>query len=290
MKQIQWFPGHMAKARRQVEEKLGLVDIVFELLDARIPLSSANPMLSDIIKNKPRLVILNKADLADPAEVAAWIAFFRAKGRAAIATNALAGDPKPEVIRASRIVLKDVLEREAERGMKTRPIRALVVGIPNVGKSQFINRLAGRAATQTGDKPGVTKAQQYVRVADELELLDNPGILWPKFEDPSAGLNLALVGSIKDDILPLEEVVQGGIRFLSSTYPGVLEKRYGIDRVDPEDFAGTLDRIGRRRGALIAGHGVDYERVIRLFLHDLRNQKFGRLTLEKAPADDPVRP
>ena len=289
MKQIQWFPGHMAKARRLVEEKLGLVDIVFELLDARIPFSSANPMLSDIIGNKPRLAILNKSDLADPAAVDAWIAWFQRHGRAAVAANSLEGDPKPEIIRAARLVLREVFAREAERGMKTRPIRALVVGIPNVGKSQFINRLAGRAATQTGDKPGVTKAQQYVRVADELELLDNPGILWPKFDDPKVGLNLALVGSIKDDVLPLEDVVHGGIRFLSAAYPGVLERRYGLDHVDPEDLPGTLDAIGRRRGALIAGHGVDYERVIRLFLHDLRNQKFGRLTFERAPADDEVR-
>ncbi len=288
MKQIQWFPGHMAKARRLVEEKLGLVDIVFELLDARIPLSSANPMLGEIIKNKPRLIILNKADLADPNDVADWIGHFRRIGRAAVATNSLTGDPKPEIIKASRAVLREQLAKDIERGMQERSIRALVVGIPNVGKSQFINRLAGRAATQTGDKPGITTKQQYVRVADELELLDNPGILWPKFEDPNVGLNLALLGSIKDDILPLEEVVQAGIRFLHREYPGALEARYDLSHVNPDDFVGTLDAIGRRRGCLISGHGIDYERVIRLFLYDLRNQKFGRITFEKAPVDGRV--
>jgi len=275
----------MAKARRLVEEKLGLVDIVFELLDARIPVSSANPMLADIIKAKPRLIILNKADLADPKDVADWIGHFRRTGRHAVAVDSLHGDPKPQIIAESRRVLADALTREVAKGMREHPIRALIVGIPNVGKSAFINRLAGRPATLTGDKPGVTKSQQYVRVADELELLDNPGILWPKFEDPQVGLNLALLGSIKDDILPLEEVVHAGIRFLSSAYPGVIEKRFGIGPFDPEDLAGVLDAIGRKRGCLIAGHGVDYERVVRLFLHELRNQKFGRLTFERSPAD-----
>ncbi|MCK7486452.1 MAG: ribosome biogenesis GTPase YlqF [Bacillus subtilis] len=269
MKQIQWFPGHMAKARRLVEEKLGLVDIVFELLDARIPVSSANPMLAEIIKNKPRLIILNKADLADPKDVADWIGYFHRNGKAAVATNSLTGDPKPEIIKAARVALREQLAKDIERGMQERSIRALVVGIPNVGKSQFINRLAGRPATQTGDKPGITKKQQYVRVADELELLDNPGILWPKFDDPNVGMNLALLGSIKDEILPLEDVVQGGIRFLAREYPGALEARYQLEHVDWNDFAATLDAIGRRRGCLIAGHGVDYERVIRLFLYDL---------------------
>jgi len=288
MKQIQWFPGHMAKARRLVEEKLGLVDIVFELLDARIPVSSANPMLGEIIKNKPRLIILNKADLADPKDVADWIGHFRRNGRAAVATNSLTGDPKPEIIREARIALREQLAKDIERGMQERSIRALVVGIPNVGKSQFINRLAGRSATQTGDKPGITKKQQYVRVADELELLDNPGILWPKFDDPNVGMNLALVGDVKDEILPLEEVVQAGIRLLHRDYPGVLEARYSLEHVNPDDFVGTLDAIGRRRGCLIAGHGIDYERVIRLFLYDLRNQKFGCITFEKAPVDGRV--
>ena len=280
----------MAKARRQVEEKLGLVDVVFELLDARAVRASQNPELARIIQTKPRLVVLNKADLADPAENRRWVDFFRSQGIPAVASNALTDDLEAAITPLVAEVTASIREKAKARGMKERPARVMILGIPNVGKSQFINRLAGRAKTKTGDRPGVTKIQQVLKVGDAFELLDNPGILWPKFEDPAVGLNLALVGSIKDDILPLEDVVQGGIRFLSSAYPGTLEKRYGIDRVDPEDFAGTLDRIGRRRGALIAGHGVDYERVIRLFLHDLRNQKFGRLTLEKAPADASVRP
>ncbi len=285
MKQIQWFPGHMAKARRLVEEKLGFVDLVFELLDARIPVSSANPMLDDIIKAKPRLIVLNKADLADPKDVADWIGHFRKIGRPAVAVNSLAGDPKKEIIAVSKRILKDALAKEAAKGMKDHPIRALVVGIPNVGKSAFINRLAGRPATQTGDKPGVTKSQQYIKVASELELLDNPGILWPKFDDPEVGIRLALLGSIKDDILPLEEIVHSGIRFLAANYPGVIEKRFGIAAFDPEDLAGVLEAIGRKRGCLIAGHGVDYDRVVKLFLFELRNQKFGKLTFEKAPRD-----
>jgi ribosome biogenesis GTPase A len=275
----------MAKARRLVEEKLGFVDIVFELLDARIPLSSANPMLAEIIGAKPRLTILNKADLADPADVAGWMDRYRREGRIAVATDSTKGEFKAQVIAASRRALADVIAKEEARGMRQRPIRAMVVGIPNVGKSAFINRLAGRSATQTGDKPGITKAQQYVRVADELELLDNPGILWPKFEDPQVGIHLALLGSIKDDILPLEDVVREGIRILEEQYPGAIARRFDVGPIDPNDFIGVLEAIGRRRGCLIAGHGVDYERVIRLFLHELRNQKFGRITLEKAPAD-----
>jgi ribosome biogenesis GTPase A len=283
MAQIQWFPGHMAKARRQVEEKLSLVDIIFVLLDARIPFSSENPMIFDIIKDKPILYILNKSDLADQRELTRWLDVYKRRGMKAVAINSIEGDSSNVIIPASKSILQPLFAKEQSRGMKERPFRAMVVGIPNVGKSAFINRLAKRPAAATGDKPGVTKAQKYIRVGDDLELLDNPGILWPRFEDPEVGLKLALVGSIKDDILPLDEVAIYGIKYLSKWYPGRIETRYGIEKVDPEDVNRTLDAIGKKRGAILPGNYIDYDRVIKLFLFEFRNQKFGKICLEKAP-------
>jgi len=279
--QIQWFPGHMAKARRLVEAKMGLVDIVFELLDARIPKSSANPVIAEIIKNKPRLIILNKADLADPNELNKWLYYYKKQGFNAITTNSLAGDSIKKVLPECDKVLANIVAKEAAKGLKPRAYRAMVLGIPNVGKSAFINRLAKRNAAKTGDKPGITQAQQYIKVSDKLELLDNPGILWPKFEDPHVGMKLSLIGSIKDEILPLEEIVAYGIKYLTHYYPGLIEKRYQIDTIDLNDLLHIYDAIGRNRGCLLSGNQIDYERVMHIFLDDLRHQKIGNLSFDK---------
>jgi len=279
--QIQWFPGHMVTARRQVEEKIGLVDIIFELLDARIPLSSANPVIQTIIKKKPRLIILNKADLADPKELMKWLNYYKKQGFHAVTINSIEGDSYRKVFPECEKILAEMRGKEASKGMLPRAYRAMVLGIPNVGKSAFINRLANRNAAKVGDKPGVTKSQQYIKVGDKLELLDNPGILWPKFDDPSVGMKLSLVGSIKDEILPLEDIVAYGIRYLAKNYPGLIEKRYNIHPVDPDHLLAVYDEIGRNRGCLLPGNEVDYERVMKIFLDDLRHQKIGNISFEK---------
>lgn len=282
MKQIQWFPGHMAKARRLIEEKLPIIDIVYELLDARIPESSRNPMLGDIIKNKPKLVILNKADLADETKTNEWILKYEKQGINCIAVNSLTGNALNIVYKKTLEILKPLIDKEAKKGMKARSYRAIVIGIPNVGKSQFINNLAGKNKVKTGNIPGVTKVQSYIKTQKDLLLLDNPGVLWPKFENEEVSFNLALLGSIKDDILPLDEVCIYGINFIAKHYPNKLKERYGItieDEINPIDI---MDQIGLRRGCKISGGEIDYDRVINLFLYDLRNLKLGRITFEDA--------
>ncbi len=281
MSQIQWFPGHMAKAKRLVEEKLPLVDIVYELRDARIPISSANPMLDDIIKNKPRLVLLNKADLADKAVTNKFLAFYEASGIPALAINSLTGNPLTEILAKTNEILTTLREKEEKKGMKPRAFRGMVLGIPNVGKSQFINRLAGKNKAKTGNLPGITKTQVYLRAGKNLDLLDNPGILWPKFEDKTVGLNLALVGSIKDDIFVPDEVVLYGLRFLAANYPTRLISRYNLENISLDDPLILLEAIGKNRGCLLQGGTIDYDRVHKLFLYDFRNQMFGPLSLER---------
>jgi len=282
MNPIQWFPGHMAKARRQVEEKLGLVDVVFELLDARAVRASQNPELARIIKDKPRLVVLNKADLADPAENRRWVDFFRSQGIVAIAANALTDDLEAAITPLVAEITADLRAKAKTRGMKDRPARVMILGIPNVGKSQFINRLAGRAKTKTGDRPGVTKIQQVLKVGDAFELLDNPGILWPKFEDPDVAFKLALIGSIKDDLLPLDEVMMFGLNLLSKRYPARLKERYSLTEL-PDEPQALIDAIGKSRGALLKGGEVDVDRVVKFVLADIRESKFGRISFDKAP-------
>ncbi|MGD9910515.1 MAG: ribosome biogenesis GTPase YlqF [Candidatus Izemoplasmatales bacterium] len=282
MKQIQWFPGHMAKARRQVEEKLQMVDIVYELLDARIPYSSENPMMAEIIKDKPRLLILNKTDLADELETKNWIQYYSSIGLTAIAVSSTQGSPLKEVLSKSKELLKDLFEKETRRGLKSRSIRAMIIGIPNVGKSQFINRLAGKNKAKTGDKPGLTKTQVYLKAGDELELLDNPGILWPKFEDEKSAFHLALLGSIKEDILPLDEVCIYGLNFLIKNYPKRLKEKYKLDTLEHESIVEIIDQIGMNRGCIYKKGEIDYDRVYKLFLYDFRNMGFGYITIERA--------
>ncbi|MDP4083017.1 MAG: ribosome biogenesis GTPase YlqF [Bacillota bacterium] len=277
---IQWFPGHMAKARREVTEKLKLVDIIFELVDARIPYSSRNPMIDEIIQHKPRLVLLNKADMADKVVTKEWIRFFAEKGVTALAINSQAGEGMKGIVQASHLILKEKFDRLKSKGVKPRAIRAMIVGIPNAGKSTLINRLAKKNIAKTGNTPGVTKSQQWIKVGKELELLDTPGILWPKFEDQNVGLKLAVTGAIKDTLLNLQDLAVYSMRFLESSYPSRLKERYNLASV-PEDIVELFDHIGHLRGCLMGGGLVDYDKVAELVIREIRSEKFGPLTFER---------
>ncbi|NHM29775.1 ribosome biogenesis GTPase YlqF [Neobacillus terrae] len=280
---IQWFPGHMAKARREVTEKLKLVDIVFELVDARIPYSSRNPMIDEIIQRKPRLVLLNKADMADREITKEWISFFSEKGIRAIAINAQAGVGMRDIVQASHDILKEKFDKLKAKGVNPRAIRAMIVGIPNSGKSTLINRLAKKNIARTGNMPGVTKAQQWIKVGKELELLDTPGILWPKFEDQEIGRKLAVTGAIKDALLNLQDLTLYALRFLEEHYPERLKERYQFETV-PEDPVELFDHIGKLRGSLMGGGLVDYDKTAELVIREIRSEKFGPLSFER-PSD-----
>lgn len=274
---IQWFPGHMAKAKREVSEKLKFVDIVFELVDARLPLSSRNPLLDQILQQKPRLVILNKADLADPEQTQKWQSYFEAKGFAALAMNALENQGTKKIVAKAKTVLADKFARDKARGIKPRAIRAMVIGIPNVGKSTLMNRLVGKKIAQTGNKPGVTKGQQWLRSGSELELLDTPGILWPKFEDPEIGKKLALTGAIKDQLLHLDDIALFGLDFFTRYYPGRVAKRYHLELVDEQlPLPDLLMLITEKRG-----FRDDYDRGSELVVVEIRQSKLGPFTLDR---------
>lgn len=276
---IQWFPGHIARARREVTEKLKLVDIVFELVDARIPQSSSNPMLKDIIQNKPRLVLLNKADIADQTITDEWIDYYMERKQLALAVNSHSRSSVQAIVKSSQEILHEKFERMRARGRKPRAIRAMIVGIPNVGKSTLINRLAGRNIAKTGNNPGVTKAQQWIKVGKELELLDTPGILWPKFDDEKVGYKLALTGAIKDSILNLQDIALFGLQFLRKRYPDRLKERYQLEQI-PEDIGDLFYQIGEKRGCLMAGGVINEEKTAEIIMKDIRSQKFGLLSME----------
>ena len=276
---IQWFPGHMAKARREVTEKLKLVDIIFELVDARLPLSSRNPMIDEVVGQKIRLLILNKADMADDFQTKKWIQYFENEGHRAIAINSFEGKGLQLVTKAAAELLEEKWERMRSRGIKPRAIRAMIVGIPNVGKSTLINRLAKKNLAKTGNTPGVTKAQQWIKVGKELELLDTPGILWPKFEDQSVGYKLALTGAIKDTITNMEDLAVYGLRFLAEHYPKRMEERYRLTEVD-EDLVQTFDHIGKLRRTFAGGGEIDYDQVAELVVRDIRGEHLGKLTFD----------
>ena len=276
---IQWFPGHMAKARREVTEKLKLVDIIFELVDARLPLSSRNPMIDEVIHQKPRLIILNKMDMADETETKKWIRYFEGQGARAVAINSLEGRGLQSVTKASKEILEDKWNRMIAKGIKPRAIRAMIVGIPNVGKSTLINRLSKKSLAKTGNMPGVTKAQQWIKVGKEIELLDTPGILWPKFEDQEIGYKLAVTGAIKDSVIQMQELAIYALKFLEQRYPERLKERYGIDGVD-EEIVKTFDAIGKRRSFVSPGGEVDYEMTAEAIVRDIRNQYLGRVTFD----------
>ncbi|GEK30275.1 ribosome biogenesis GTPase A [Kurthia zopfii] len=276
---IQWFPGHMAKARRQVTENLKLVDIVFELIDARLPMSSRNPMLDDIIHQKTRLLILNKADMADETQTKRWIEYFKEKGHHAVAVNSLDSKGLKRVTKAAEEVLKPKWDRMRAKGLKTRAIRAMIVGIPNVGKSTMINRLAKKNVARTGNTPGITRSQQWIKVEKELELLDTPGILWPKFEDQEVGYKLAVTGAIKDTIMNMDDLAIYGLNFLAKHYPKRLEERYKITEV-AEEVVETYNHIGKLRNVKAAGGEIDYDQVSELIIRDIRNEYLGTLTFD----------
>lgn len=275
---IQWFPGHMAKARREVTEKLKLIDIVFELVDARLPLSSRNPMIDEIIQQKPRIILLNKADLADSEWTKEWIAYFKSRQLPAIAINSQEGQGLSQIMNKTKELLKEKFDRMRARGIKPRAVRAMIVGIPNVGKSTLINRLAKRNIAKTGNTPGVTKAQQWIKVGKELELLDTPGILWPKFEDEEVGYKLALTGAIKDSIINLQDVAAYGLRFLKEHYPERLTERY---QIDPHlEIIEMFDAIGKLRGCLLKGGEIDYDKTTDIIIRDIRSERLGKLTFD----------
>lgn len=276
---IQWFPGHMAKARREVEEKLKLVDFVIELVDARAPLSSQNPMLQQTLQNKTKMIVLMKKDLADPNETEKWLSRFKEKGNEAIAVNVNNKADMKQVIRLGKELSKKKMESLAKKGINSRPARAMIIGIPNVGKSTLINRLAGRKVAVTGDRPAVTKQQLWIKVKNDFELLDTPGILWPKFEDQLVGYRLAAIGTIKDQLLILQDIAAFVINYMQKYYPEQLEDRFSIDR-NMEDMWEIFRSIGKQRGALESGGNVNFDKVSDIFLRDLRTGKIGNITLE----------
>lgn len=275
---IQWYPGHMTKARRMMQENIKLVDLVIELVDARVPLSSRNPDIDDLGRNKARLLLLNKSDLADEAANEAWSAYFRAKGFQVVKLNSRSGAGFKSVNAAVQEACKEKIERDRRRGILNRPVRAMVAGIPNVGKSTFINSFAGKACTKTGNKPGVTKGAQWVRLNKQVELLDTPGILWPKFEDQEVGIKLAMIGSIKEEILNIEELALELLKLLKSRYSGTINERYGADESLGE--VELLGEIAKRRGCLMKGGEPDLTKAAAILLEDFRSGKLGKITLE----------
>ena len=277
--QFQWYPGHMTKAKRQMQEDIKLVDLVIELVDARIPMSSRNPDIDELGKNKARLILLNKADLADECQNLAWMDFFEKKGYFVVRMDARSKAHMKPVNSVIMDACKEKIERDRRRGIKNRPVRAMVVGIPNVGKSTFINSFAGKACAKTGNKPGVTKGKQWIRLNKSVELLDTPGILWPKFEDQSVGLKLALIGSIKDEILNIDEMSMELIKYLQKDYADALRERYGLDACD--DPLSVLAGIAAKRACVKKGGEPDFSKAAALVLDEFRSGTIGRITLEK---------
>ena len=276
--QYQWYPGHMSKAKRQIQDELKLVDVIIELVDARIPYSSKNPDIEKFAGNKPRVLLLNKADLADEVRTKEYKAYYEKKGYFVLTVNSKAGSGVKNVLNVVKEACKEKRERDLKRGIIGRPLRAMIVGIPNVGKSTFINSYAGKACAKTGNKPGVTKGKQWIRLNKNVELLDTPGILWPKFEDQMVGLRLALVGSIKDEILNIDELSIELIKILTEYYPGVLAERYSVDEaVEPVKI---LEGIAENRKCISKGNELDYSKAATLLIDEFRSGKLGKITLE----------
>ncbi len=275
---FQWYPGHMTKAKRMMQENIKLIDIVVELVDARVPLSSKNPDIDDFARNKFRVILLNKTDLADAAATAKWEEYFKNKGFAVAKVNSQRGTGVKAVNGVIMDACKEKIERDRRRGIKNRPIRAMIVGIPNVGKSTFINSFAGKACAKTGNKPGVTKGKQWIKLNKNIELLDTPGILWPKFDDQMIGLRLALIGSIKDELLNRSEMAIELISYLQGVYPGLLAQRYEVD--ETADRVVVLEEIAKNRKCLAKGGEYDLDKAAILLLEEFRSGKIGHITLE----------
>lgn len=275
---IQWFPGHMAKARREVEENLNIVDLVIEVVDARIPLSSQNPMMNEVIKNKEKIIVMMKSDLADPNETKKWVERFNDDQTLSLDVASNTKRDIDNVIEAIKKIGYKAQKKMTDKGVNKRPVRAMIIGIPNVGKSTLINRFVNRKIAKIGDKPGITQHQQWIKIRDDIELLDTPGILWPKFEDENVGKRLAIIGTIKDNLIPQDDVTVFLLKYLFEHYPESLENRYGLTDVD--DMWDVFVKIGQKRGALESGGHVNFDKVSQLVLRDFRSGKLGRITLE----------
>lgn len=289
---INWFPGHMAKTRRQITEDLKLVDVIVEILDARIPISSQNPEIQEIIKNKKKIIILNKSDLSDEKDNKKWINYFTKKGSRVVLANSNTGKSVDEVIRQIQKAMQNEIDEYKEKGRIGRKIRVMVVGIPNVGKSSFINRIAKKNSAGVANRPGVTKQKQWIRINENIELMDTPGVLWPKFESEEVALNLAFTGTIKDDILEITEIAYQLTKFLLKEYKSNLLERYSLDenevneilqqeQAENQNIYEVMQLIGRKRGAIISGGNVDDEKTSRIILDDFRTGKLGKISLEK---------
>ena len=287
MANYQWYPGHMTKAKRMMQEDIKLIDLIIELVDARIPQSSRNPDIDELGKRKARIILLNKSDLADSQKNKQWMTYFNNKGLHVVEVNSKSGAGLKSIQGVVQEACKEKIERDRKRGILNRPVRAMVVGIPNVGKSTFINSFAGRACTKTGNKPGVTKGKQWIRLNKSLELLDTPGILWPKFEDQQVGLRLAMIGSINDEIIHLDELAYDLIHFLTKEYTGLLENRYQISSVEGKDDYEILKEICFSRKCFLKGEEPDIMKAASIVVEDFRNGRLGRITLE-LPLFDPT--
>ena len=290
---INWFPGHMAKTRKQITEDLKLIDVVVEILDARIPISSQNPEIRQIVHNKKKIVVLNKCDLSDENDNKKWMAYFIKQGSKVVLVDSNTGKGVNEVIKQIQVIMEDEVQKYIDKGRKGRKIRVMIIGIPNVGKSSFINRIVKKSSAEVGNRPGVTKQKQWIHVNDEIELMDTPGVLWPKFESEEVALNLAFTGTIKDDILESTEVAYCLTKFLLENYKINLLKRYSLneelvneildqDQEENQNIYEIMQLIGMKRGAIIYGGNIDDEKTSKIILEDFRRGKLGKITLEKA--------
>lgn len=276
--QYQWYPGHMNKAKKQMQEDLKLIDVIIELVDARIPYSSKNPDIDNLAKNKARVLLLNKSDMADDKKTELWKRYYEGKGYFVTLVNSKNGKGLKHVHEVIQQACKEKIEKDRKRGILNRPVRAMIVGIPNVGKSTFINSFAGRACTKTGNKPGVTKGRQWIKLNKNVELLDTPGILWPKFEDQTIGMRIAFIGSINENIINQTELAFELCKFLYKNYAGALNKKYGIE--ESEDTLSMLNGIAEKRGCVVKGGKFDIDKASIFIMDDFRNARIGRITLE----------
>ena len=279
MEHINWYPGHMKKTRELIAENLKMVDIVIEVIDARIPVSSRNPIIDELVKNKRRLIVLNKSDLSDTAANEAWAEHFKKQGNLVLSMNCMTGSGVGQLYK----LLSRLQDEKNEGQLRKKSLRMMIVGVPNVGKSSLINRMTGKKSAKTGDRPGVTKGKQWLGLENGMQLLDTPGILWPKFEDPQVGLNLAFCGSIKDEILDTASLALELIKVLQRDYPQLLKERYKLDELD-EDALVNMEAIAAKRGFILPGKRIDYERCARTLLDEFRGGKIGNITLEKVQA------
>ena len=278
---INWYPGHMAKTKREISEKLNLIDIVYELIDGRMPISSKIVDIDDLVKDKPRVIIMTKKDLCDLSKTNKWIKYYESLGYKVFLTDLISDKSVSELLKITDEVLSVLNQNRLEKGLKERKYRVLIMGSPNVGKSTLINKITGKKSTEVGNKPGVTKVISWIRINDRLELMDTPGILWPKIDDELVGLKLAAFSSIKDEILPIDDVACYVLKYLYNNYPNSLIDRYGLDHLDEEDYTDAYEIIGRKRGCIIRGNEIDYQKVSNLIIKDLREGYLGKVTFDE---------